>query len=575
MKINGSSQNDLPQDNSFQVPGQKEAISQQGQPEINLSPAIVQSKIHKLDVSGFKNSRERFLEKAKRFLNFIQAIGGFFNAHTIMTGASKQWDRERLSVGKHALLAKVGAEHVQLTSRTVCKVDGHFLNAATFIQRLEEMGGKRSLVEFEVQDPSFYSGKKCHLEIDGEFPIEMQEIVLTEEQQVRSKYGVLLIEEHIAQTVGQNIRIVKNPETGKYYALNQESFSRLSSLEGVDFKGNFKKGAIKESSQTTSLLPEKKDFPIIKFEKNSSQWKEALKMLEEMKIEKTPWTTIEKDDALYLVPIQHRGKLELGIEKKGCVLKEKPASLSAESDERGTVLLTMNQSDVYEQYPHEMLTFLLEGLNVMVYNNPGKGLSTGAADRENINASIEASYQYLKSKGISDEKILAKGQCFGGAPTAWLGREHPNINIMLDQNPANFYDVAMKRVNDVAESLMAEERNAFTKWIGKMLKDNFIINGIAKAALGGYDVAGDLAYNKGHKLLNINPPDAKGIGGDQLVPTHHPEMMIDAIQDNPGKVTTLSMNPGASHVTDWWVGYESQDTVIQFLHRTELSQSLF
>jgi hypothetical protein len=235
----------------------------------------------------------------------------------------------------------------------------------------------------------------------------------------------------------------------------------------------------------------------------------------------------------------------------------------------------MNQSDIYEQYPHEMLTFMLEGVNVMAYNNPGKGLSTGLADRENINASIEASYQFLKSRGIPDEKILAKGQCFGGAPTAWLSKQHPKINVMLDQNPANFYEVAMKKVNSAAENLIAQERGDFSKWIGKMLKDNFIINGLTRAILGGYDVPADLSHNQGHKLLNINTPDEREIGGDKLVPKHHPELMIDSMQDNRDKIVTLSMNPGASHVTDWWAGPESQNTVLQFLRKTELSQPLF
>ncbi len=293
-----------------------------------------------------------------------------------------------------------------------------------------------------------------------------------------------------------------------------------------------------------------------------------------MRISKTPWSIFENDDAVYIVPKQYKSQLNVGLKNQECSLNVGPSIKSLDSLKRGTVLLTMNQSDIYEQLPDEMLTFILEGVDVMVYNNPGKGLSTGSPNRDNINASIEASYKYLKSRGIPDKKILAKGQCFGGAPTAWLGKKHPHINIMLDQNPANFYETAIKKVKEIAEGLK-KDHNISLNWLGGMLLDNFIVNGIARAILSGYDIPGDISHNKGHKLLNINVPSDKGKGGDQLIPTHHPELMIDAMQDNPDKIISLSMNPGAKHVTDWWDGEESQETVIRFLNRTELKQSLF
>lgn len=78
-----------------------------------------------------------------------------------------------------------------------------------------------------------------------------------------------------------------------------------------------------------------------------------------------------------------------------------------------------------------------------------------------------------------------------------------------------------------------------------------------------------------HKLININSPNADGSGGDKLVPAHHPEMMIDAMLGNSGKVISFSMNSGATHVTDWWNREMSLEVVSGFLSRTGLSQSLF
>lgn len=88
-------------------------------------------------------------------------------------------------------------------------------------------------------------------------------------------------------------------------------------------------------------------------------------------------------------------------------------------------------------------------------NNPGKGLSTGLADNTNLNASIESAYLYLHEvKKLSDEDIIAKGQCFGAAPTGWLGKEHPQINIIMDQNLANFHEMAMEIIKSTTSKLI-------------------------------------------------------------------------------------------------------------------------
>ncbi|CDR35156.1 hypothetical protein CSEC_2350 [Criblamydia sequanensis CRIB-18] len=124
------------------------------------------------------------------------------------------------------------------------------------------------------------------------------------------------------------------------------------------------------------------------------------------------------------------------------------------------ILLTQNQTDIYEQNLEEMFTYALEGINVLAYNNPGKGLSTGLADNTNLNASIESAYLYLHEvKKLSDEDIIAKGQCFGAAPTGWLGKEHPQINIIMDQNLANFHEMAMKIMKSTTSELIERGKN--------------------------------------------------------------------------------------------------------------------
>lgn len=503
-----------------------------------------------------------------RYLNFIQRLGGFIYAHTIITGSSKSWDPVRLQK-KHRILAKAGAEHVSMVSKTGCKVDGHFLSAASFMQKMEELGGKRLIFDTEPMRPPI---KHYGLEIEGKFICRLVKIAI-EEDEIFDENGLPLHPKIIEGIAEGNVKIIPDEKTGQYYVIDQSNLKKFQQEFGNKDELEIPENAtIKELPQGMEELEMQNEngFPGIKFDKSSSMCQEAVEIFNGMGIDNTQWCVHETENAFILFPRKDQEKLTDAAHP----LYEIPVSASSKGETRGTALLTMDQSAIYEQHYDEILTFIMEGVDVMVYNNPSKGLSTGRADRENINASIEATYQYLKGKGISDEKILAKGLCFGGAPTAWLGRKHPDINIMLDQTPANFYDVAVKRMNTYGKGL-SEVDISFLRWLGRLIKDNFIISGLARAIFHGYNVPSDISRNNGHKLLNINVQDEKGEGGDDLVPEHHPMAIIDAMRDNPKKLVKLSLNAGGIHGIGWWSSAESNEAVLQFLKKSALAQSLF
>lgn len=530
-----------------------------------------------VDVSGL-NFVTRFLIKASRSINVMQHIGGALNSVTILRGASKRWDPERLKRGKHEALHQLGAEHVQLHSKTGCVVDAHYLSASALIDRLEKLGGERKIFTFEADGASIFTGREVQCEIEGDFPVTMQELELKGDQLKRTKFGTLEIELELDKFTVQKNYIVEDG-SGGFFKVDRIGRARLIKA-GLLKKEIFTKDARLADSAGSADFSINAEFPGIKFNKNDSDWEKAVKLLDAMDVSESQWSLVKTSDAIYLVPVEHQAKVTLGINGNqfggGEVhFTESSAKELVDSDKRGTVLLTTNQSDIYEQHASEMLNFALLGVNVLTYNNPGKGLSTGAADRQNIDASIEAAYQFLKKdKNTPDERILAKGQCFGGAPTAWLGKEHPEINLMLDQNPANFNDIAVEFVKSLPERLPVNQENSKIQWLKKMLDGNFVVIGIAKIIFGEYNVPADLAHNKGHKLIHVDVPNYYNLGGDQLVPPHHPELMIDGLSDSEGKEATLSMNPGARHVTNWWRG-ESQETVIRFLERTRISQPVF
>ncbi|HRD56162.1 MAG TPA: hypothetical protein PLC42_07175 [Parachlamydiaceae bacterium] len=539
---------------------------------------ITPDKISKLDVSGLEGLGAKIAVKAERFLNFLKLVGGFINARTIMAGSSVNWDVKRLKERKHKELEAIGAESITLKSKTGCKVDGHYLSATAFMKRLEELGGKRQNLELEIVNPLLNKGKKCVLEVNGS-PIEMHEIEVSEEMRAGNPLWTFLVKKQFDALLGKATFIFCTPE-GKFYLTDFEGLEKIVNEKLIDITGKtinmFKNDVqIKNITEKESPFVTETSFPGIKFDKTVVDCSEIKNVLKNLKLSNSTWSLVETSEALFITPSAHISQVKLAFEPGNHVkLIEKEAKPLDETASRGTVLLTMNQTNIYEQYSHEMLTLAFEGVDVMMYNNPGKGLSTGSADIENINASIEASYQYLKHRGIPDEKILAKGQCFGAAPTAWLGKKHPHLNLMMDQNPANFYDIAIAKIYEIADELDAKDRNIFIRWAGKMLRDNFVINGIARALFSGYNVADDLRHNKGHKIFHLDVPD-NGLGGDELVPEHHLALMLSNLPETPDRKVAISMNPGGKHVTDWWLSPESKESVLTFLKRTGISRSLF
>lgn len=539
------------------------------------------------------NAFVSFLRKVARFLDFTKYLGGMLNSNTIVRGALKDWDPERIKTGKHTLLKFFGAEHLQFKSTTHETVDAHYLSSANLIKSLEEVGGKKKSLKLELPENSpFNKMKRCYLHVEGKFeqkenepsenelPIVMHELNFDEEQMANLKESTFGLFDK---------KIIKDSATGKFYLVDLVSYDRLlKSTYSYHKDANYKEHLIfsfndlniSESGRIDeNVLGIVDEFPAIVF--NIKDWN-ALSEEKRHLLQTTSWSIVYSKDQVFLVRKKNIPALEMFFENeiKDSEMKLKIGVPKKTTESQKTILLTQNQTDVYEGHIPEILSYALEGINVMVYNNPGKGLSTGLADNSNINASIESAYKYLREiKHLKNNEILAKGECFGAAPTAWLGKKHPQINLMMDQNLANFHEIVMQSINDFCEKALQDnkpneqeaEKNTleyelrnFKSWAPYIVKLNFIIEGLVKALFSGYNTAEDLRHNRGHQLININVP-YRGEGGDDLVPSHHPELMIDSLLTKKrSQVIKLSMNPGGTHVTNWWKGRESREAVMDF-----------
>ena len=73
------------------------------------------------------------------------------------------------------------------------------------------------------------------------------------------------------------------------------------------------------------------------------------------------------------------------------------------------------------------------GLNVLIYDYPGYGTSSGSPSEENAYAAIDAAYDYLQTeKDVDPKRIILHGRSLGGAVAADLASRRPVAGLILE-----------------------------------------------------------------------------------------------------------------------------------------------
>jgi hypothetical protein len=220
----------------------------------------------------------------------------------------------------------------------------------------------------------------------------------------------------------------------------------------------------------------------------------------------------------------------------------------------GVILATMNQTNSFVQYTHEMLMFLLEGTNAFFYDNAGKGLSEGRNTQSGLVEAIETAYQYLnKVKKFPERKILVKGQCAGGVIASEAAKNHPAVQVWIDQSPNSFQDMVGSLFTEYLEQGLGVKgktdlKSRSIQALGTVISYSGASWAISKM-LPNIMVSENLRKNGGYQIFTIGVPDEKGIGGDNLVPSQHAQEISQAVVNRGGEFVPMK---GATHVTDWW-----------------------
>ena len=220
------------------------------------------------------------------------------------------------------------------------------------------------------------------------------------------------------------------------------------------------------------------------------------------------------------------------------------------SKERGVVVLSMNQTNSYTQYTHEILTFLLSGMDVFTYDNAGKGLSKGSNSEQGLVEAIYLSGSYLLESGYQESKIVFKGQCAGGIPSSTAPLFFPQASVWIDQSPNSFSNVSV----DILKKMVADKKDKSVIFdiASKVIQNaEGLVQAAASYILPSIDIIENASKTKGLFIYSMGIPDENGQGGDKLVPKSDFDKMIAKI----GSIENSVFLPivGGTHVTDWWI----------------------
>lgn len=244
-----------------------------------------------------------------------------------------------------------------------------------------------------------------------------------------------------------------------------------STLDGMYLSADEFRFKLKEAGAKVVLFPgEKKSFSGFCFPKEKFENSLIKEAFDNLHIEKCGGKFFEREGKIYLFFQEDFEKLQdLFVTEAYFTLEEKEIDLTKKA-EGGTVVFTTGFLEVYEMHKREIMTFLMQGMNVMACNFSGYGESTGTPNGEVFKRNLRAVYSHLqKFHPVKDENIVVKALCMGGGPAAYLAAEHPKMNLLLDQSYADFKEVVARHIHTKIKNDFNTQGNKMTQVVAHVL----------------------------------------------------------------------------------------------------------
>ncbi len=105
----------------------------------------------------------------------------------------------------------------------------------------------------------------------------------------------------------------------------------------------------------------------------------------------------------------------------------------ANQEARQTLLYSHGNRETLASIDWLLKAHRARGFNVMAYDYPGYGQSSGCASESGVYAAAEAAYAFLiEKKGVKPEDIILYGRSLGGGPTSYLASKYPVGGVILE-----------------------------------------------------------------------------------------------------------------------------------------------
>jgi uncharacterized protein len=113
------------------------------------------------------------------------------------------------------------------------------------------------------------------------------------------------------------------------------------------------------------------------------------------------------------------------------------------SGNRGTVLFCHGNGGNISHRLDSISIFNRLGLNVLIFDYRGYGMSEGSPDEQGTYRDAETAYRYLvNDKKCDPRRIIVFGRSLGGAVAAWLAERHAAGMLILESAFASIPDIA-------------------------------------------------------------------------------------------------------------------------------------
>jgi len=527
--------------------------------------------------------------------SFGSSVTSFINSRAVLRGATIPWNKERLIEGKLKQYEQIGGEPLTITTKTGDRISAFHFDVKNFHQEVARMGGQMTNLEVQVNHPFFESAQAVKLKSSAKsFDADAVRIPYSAELESEFKNPKDFLE--FCQKMGYELfweDSMQPFETASWWHFNSMKQNLILvpkfDVRSLDIATNPSSITVENSTEFGPSFAFLRNEPLksaaIVFEDNIDEVERLFSGASiegrGLKIENSSWNMIRYDGKLYFIA-NPAVESALGLaENKGLgqlssfQVASKPVLQPKLDAERATVVLSMNQTNSFASYSHEVLTFLFSGVNVLAYDNAGKGLSEGQNSQEGMTEAIRSAGRYLiKEKGLRQNQIIFKGQCAGGLPSSEAATMFPASHVWVDQAPQTFSGAAkgivLKKAEQAADSNESSWLKTFSGVIPYVAP---IVKGATSLVLPSYDVVDNLKRNHGIQIYTIGVPDERGYGGDEMVPTFERDEIEKAVRLNPkGHYLTIT---GGTHVTDWWTDQDVAHSVDTIFKRFSFSADVF